>query len=50
MEAVLNDIFPKDVNMNVSPFEHMTDDELEASIKRLLADVAEREGSEPTEH
>jgi hypothetical protein len=47
---VIASILPKDANMNVSPFEHMTDAELEASIERLLADVAEREGSEPTEH
>ena len=47
---VIAPILLKDVNMNVSPFEHMTDDELKASIERLLADVAEREGSEPTEH
>jgi hypothetical protein len=44
---VIASILPKDVNINVSPFEHMTDAELDASIKRLLAD---REGSEPTEH
>jgi hypothetical protein len=44
---VIASILPKDVNMNVSPFEHMTDAELNASIRRLLA---EREGSEPTEH
>ena len=47
---VIASILPKDVNMNVSPFEHMTDAELEASIKRLLDDVAEREGPGPTEH
>ena len=44
---VVASILPKDLNMNVSPVEHMTDDELKASITRLLA---EREGSEPTEH
>ena len=46
-------ILPKDVNMNVSPFEHMTDAELEALIARLLAerdDGAEREGPPSTEH
>src|ERR1700730_10320285 len=46
-------IVPKDVNMNVSPFEHMTDAELEALIARLLAerdDGAEREGPPSTEH
>jgi FAD/FMN-containing dehydrogenase len=37
-------ILPKDVNMIVSPFEHMIDAELEASIRRLVADVTEREG------
>jgi hypothetical protein len=35
---VIASIVPKNVNMNVSPFEHMTDAELEASIKRLIAD------------
>jgi hypothetical protein len=47
---VVASILPKDVNMNVSPFEHMTDAELNASIKRQLADAAGREGSGPTEH
>ena len=44
---VIASILPKDVNMNVSPFEHMTDAELDALIARLLAerdDGAEREG------
>jgi hypothetical protein len=47
---IIASILPKDVNMNVSPFEHMTDAELNASIRRLLADAVEREGLEPTEH
>jgi hypothetical protein len=47
---VVASILPKDVNMNVSPFEHMTDAELNATIRRLLVDFQEREGSEPTEH
>ena len=47
---VIASMVPKDLNMKVSAIESMTDDELEASIKRLVADVAEREGSEPTEH
>jgi hypothetical protein len=34
---VVTSILPKDLNLNVSPFEHMTDAELEDSIKRLLA-------------
>jgi hypothetical protein len=34
---VVASILPKDLNVNVSPFEHMTDAELEDSIKRLLA-------------
>jgi hypothetical protein len=47
---VIVSILPKDVNMNVSPFEHMTDEELNATIERLLADFEEREGLEPMEH
>jgi hypothetical protein len=44
---VVASILPRDVNMNVSPVEQMTDEELNATIERLLA---EKEGSEPTEH
>ena len=40
-------IHRKDITTRV---EQMTDAELEATIERLLAEVAEREGSEPTEH
>lgn len=47
---VIASILPKDLNMNVSPFEHMTDAELDASIKKLCADITEIEGSAPTEH
>jgi hypothetical protein len=45
---VIASMVPKD--LKVSAIESMTDDELKASIERLLADVAERERSEPTEH
>jgi hypothetical protein len=49
---VIASILPKDLNMKVSAIESMTDDELDASIARLLAehDDTGREGSEPTEH
>jgi hypothetical protein len=47
---VVASILPKDLNTNVSPVEQMTDAELNLTIKRLIADFEEREGSEPTEH
>ena len=47
---VIASILPKDLNVKESAVESMTDEELNASIKRLLADFTEREGSEPTEH
>jgi hypothetical protein len=50
---VIASILPRDLNAKVSPVESMTDEELNATIERLLAELgysAEREGSEPTEH
>jgi hypothetical protein len=53
---VIASILPKDVNMNVSPVEHMTDEELDASIEKQILALgyvkkdADGEGSEPTEH
>lgn len=49
---VIASILPRDVNVNVSAIEGMSDDELSATIKRLLADpeLAAFRGSGPTEH
>jgi hypothetical protein len=35
---VVASILPKDTNVKVSPFENMTNEELDANIERLLAD------------
>jgi hypothetical protein len=52
---VVASILPRDLNMKVSAVENMTNDELNATIERLLADpeviaARQRKGSEPTEH
>lgn len=52
---VIASILPRDLNMKVSAVENMTDDELNATIERLLADpdiiaARQRKGPEPTEH
>jgi hypothetical protein len=47
---VIASIIPKDLNVKVSAVESMTDEELNATIKRLIADFEEREGLEPMEH
>ena len=50
---VVASILPRDLNVKVSAVENMTDDELNATIERLLVELgysAERKGSEPTEH
>ena len=50
---VIASMVPKDLNMKVSAFESMTDDELDAAIARLLVERADDvEGERPpsTEH
>lgn len=48
---VIASILPKDVNVKVSAIESMSDDELNATIKRLLRDrEADGDRSAPTEH
>lgn len=50
---VIASILPKDVNVKVTAIESMNDDELNATIRRLLADpelAAHRKSSGPTEH
>jgi hypothetical protein len=40
---VVASILPKDVNVKVSPFENMSEEELDAEIARLQRDIAEME-------
>jgi len=48
---VVASILPRDVNMNVSPVEQMTDEELNATIERLLAEREDWKKESPsTEH
>jgi hypothetical protein len=48
---VIASILPKDLNVKVSPFENMTNEELEANIERLLAEREDWKKESPsTEH
>lgn len=49
---VIASILPKDVNVNVSAIESMSDDELSTTIKRRLdaLEFTSIKGPEPTEH